>query len=369
MSRGGFHSLYSHEFVRLAAAVPRVAPADPAFNLAASLELAAKADADRAALVAFPELGLSAYAIDDLLFQDAVLDAVERLDRPALSRRPAICSRCWWSARRCAARAGSTTPRWSSTAARSSAWCPRPTCPTIASSTSGGISPRARASATAEIGLAGQTAPFGADLPVPFDRLRAVHLPRRDLRGRLDAGAAVQPAALAGAEVLINLSASNITIGKAETRRLLCAGQSARPPCGLSYIAAGPGESTTDLAWDGQAGVFECGASLAETERFVGDQIVFADVDLGRIRQERMRHNSFGDMRSPGGASAPDASAVSTSSWTRRPNRSRCAARHRAFSVRAVRPGAACGKLLRGLQHPGPGSGAAACRRPARNSW
>ena len=103
-------------------------------------------------------------------------------------------------------------------------------------------------------------------------------------------------AAMAGAELLINLSASNITIGKADTRRLLCASQSARAIAVYAYSAAGPGESTTDLAWDGHAAIFEHGELLAETERFANSStIVMADVDLGRIRQERMRFNTFGD--------------------------------------------------------------------------
>jgi NAD+ synthase (glutamine-hydrolysing) len=146
-----------------------------------------------------------------------------------------------------------------------------------------------------EIPLAGQKVPFGTDIlfrstgsvPMTF------HVEICE-----DIWVPVPPsslAALAGAEVLVNLSASNITIGKAETRKLLCASQSARTQSAYLYTAAGPGESTTDLAWDGQAGVFECGEALAETPRFTGDSIAFADVDLGRIRQERMRLNSFGD--------------------------------------------------------------------------
>src|SRR5207302_3667853 len=102
--------------------------------------------------------------------------------------------------------------------------------------------------------------------------------------------------ALAGSEILLNLSASNITIGKAEMRRLLCASQSSRCIAAYAYSAAGAGESTTDLAWDGQAGIFELSDLLAETERFSPDaEVAVADVDLGRIRQERMRTNSFGD--------------------------------------------------------------------------
>jgi NAD+ synthase (glutamine-hydrolysing) len=96
--------------------------------------------------------------------------------------------------------------------------------------------------------------------------------------------------------VLINLSASNITIGKAETRRLLCASQSARAIAAYIYSAAGPGESTTDLAWDGHAAIFEYGDCLAESTRFANDStLIMADVDLGRLRQERMRVNTFGD--------------------------------------------------------------------------
>src|SRR5205085_2868872 len=97
-------------------------------------------------------------------------------------------------------------------------------------------------------------------------------------------------AALAGATVLVNLSASNITIGKAETRRLLCRSQSQRCLAAYLFTAAGTGESTTDLAWDGQAEIFENGALLAETERFpAGDEMAIADVDFDLLRQERIR--------------------------------------------------------------------------------
>jgi NAD+ synthase (glutamine-hydrolysing) len=91
-------------------------------------------------------------------------------------------------------------------------------------------------------------------------------------------------AALAGATVLANLSASNITIGKAEYRRSLCASQSGRCIAAYLYAAAGPGESTTDLAWDGHAMIFENHELLAESDRFApGEQIIIADIDLDRL--------------------------------------------------------------------------------------
>jgi NAD+ synthase (glutamine-hydrolysing) len=103
-------------------------------------------------------------------------------------------------------------------------------------------------------------------------------------------------AALAGATVLLNLSASNITIGKVDYRRQLCVSQSAGAIAGYVYTAAGSGESTTDLAWDGHALLCENGDVLAENDRFAGtDGLVAADLDLDRIAQDRVRMTSFGD--------------------------------------------------------------------------
>jgi NAD+ synthase (glutamine-hydrolysing) len=101
-------------------------------------------------------------------------------------------------------------------------------------------------------------------------------------------------AALAGATVILNLSASNITLGKDEYRHQLVANQSARCLAAYLYTAAGTGESTTDLAWDGHAIVYENGALVAESERFHYDsQLITAELDLDRLSQERMRQNSF----------------------------------------------------------------------------
>src|SRR5262249_23926002 len=100
--------------------------------------------------------------------------------------------------------------------------------------------------------------------------------------------------ALAGAAILCNLSASNVVVGKAAERATLCASQSMRCQAAYVYSAAGPGESTTDLAWDGQATIHELGVELACTERFPSThQMAVADVDLQRIRLERMRTPTF----------------------------------------------------------------------------
>jgi NAD+ synthase (glutamine-hydrolysing) len=146
------------------------------------------------------------------------------------------------------------------------------------------------------IRVAGQLAPFGTDVLV-----EATDLPGLTLHTEIceDVWTPVPPstwAALGGATVLANLSASNITVGKSGYRHQLAMNQSARCIAAYLYVGAGHGESTTDLAWDGHALVYENGNLLAESERFADEaRVVFADVDLERLRQDRMRMTSFAD--------------------------------------------------------------------------
>jgi NAD+ synthase (glutamine-hydrolysing) len=294
MSERPFRCLYRHDFARVAAAVPGVEVGDPGFNLAATLRLAEQADREQAVLVAFPELGLSAYAIDDLLFQDALLGAVEdaigKLVEASRKLNPVLIVGA-------PVRRGG---RLYNTAVvlhrgRIVGVVPKTYLPSYREFYERRHFTSGAGIRNAQVELAGHSAPFGVDLL--FRSTGSVALTFH-VEICEDLWTPIPPsstAALAGAELLVNLSASNITIGKAETRRLLCAAQSRAAVAAYLYTAAGPGESTTDLAWDGQAGVFEMGEALAETERFKGDQAVHADIDLGRIRQERMRLNSFGD--------------------------------------------------------------------------
>jgi NAD+ synthase (glutamine-hydrolysing) len=290
-----FFSLYSHEFVRVACCVPRTRVADAAYNLAETLRLAGEGDKARTAIMVFPELGLSSYAIEDLLLQDALLDQVEH------------------SIARVVAASNELFPILIVGAPLRVAGRLYNTAIVIHRGVILGVVPKTYLPNYREfyekrhfvsganviepiIRLASQQVPFGTDMlfrstgsvPVTF------HVEICE-----DIWVPVPPssyAAMAGAEVLVNLSASNITIGKAEARRLLCGSQSARGIAAYAYSASGPGESTTDLAWDGHAAIYECGDQLVESARFEKDStIVTADVDLGRIRQERLRNNGFAD--------------------------------------------------------------------------
>jgi NAD+ synthase (glutamine-hydrolysing) len=290
-----FFSPYRHQFVRVGACVPPVAVADPEKNGDQALALMQTADEQAIALLVFPELCLSAYAIDDLLFQDAVLDAAEaqiaRLLTASMQLRPVFVVGAPLRREGRLYNCGLVVHR-----GRLLGVVPKIYLPNYREFyerrhfTSG---ERLRGGA---IRVAGVEAPFGVDL-VFVAKGEAGFVFHVEICEDLWVPAPPSAAgAAAGAEILLNLSASNIVIGKAQMRRLLCASQSARCLAAYAYSAAGAGESTTDLAWDGQAGVFELGESLAETPRFsAGPEIASADVDLGRIRQERMRTNTFND--------------------------------------------------------------------------
>jgi NAD+ synthase (glutamine-hydrolysing) len=147
-----------------------------------------------------------------------------------------------------------------------------------------------------EIQLAGQSTAFGTGL-----LFRVAEQPGFILHVEIceDLWVPAPPssfATLAGATVVANLSASNIVIGKEGYRHQLVSNQSARCLAAYLYSAAGLGESTTDLAWDGHAIIYENGTLVAESRRFADTpQLALADIDLGRLHADRMRQNTFGD--------------------------------------------------------------------------
>ncbi|HVF65717.1 MAG TPA: NAD(+) synthase [Casimicrobiaceae bacterium] len=288
-----FFSLHTQGFVRVAACTPRTEVGDPFANADETLAMMRDGEARGVDLMLFPELGLSAYAIDDLLLQDALLDAVEaQLARIAESSKAL----------------GAVVIVGAPVRRNGRLY----NCGVVVSrGTILGVVPKSFlpnyrefyehrwfAPGAGVVGLtievAGQSAPFGADLV-----FSALDLADFTFHVEIceDFWAPQPPStrgALAGALILCNLSASNIVVNKADDRALLCASQSMRCQSAYVYSAAGPGESTTDLAWDGQATIHEMGTLLAQTSRFPsGSQMAVADVDVERIRLERMRTPTF----------------------------------------------------------------------------
>jgi NAD+ synthase (glutamine-hydrolysing) len=288
-----FHAMRSHGFVRVAACTPAVAVGDPGFNAAQTLALARDGHARGCDLMLFPELGLSAYAIDDLFLQDALLRRVEAeiaglaeaskdLAPVLIVGAPVEHSGALYNCAVVISRGKilGVTPKSFLPNYREfyeNRW----------------FAPGAGVAGLTTI-LAGQSVPFGADLVFTATDLADFSFAAEICEDVWSPTPPSTGAALAGALILCNLSASNIVVGKADDRELLCASQSMRCMAAYLYSAAGPGESTTDLAWDGQATIHELGRPLAKTDRFpMQAQMAVADVDVERLRLERMRTPTF----------------------------------------------------------------------------
>lgn len=289
-----FFNLYRQGFIRVAVCIPEVKVADTFFNTEKTIELARRAAAQKAILAIFPELGLSAYSNEDLFHQKALLDGVSKSLQTIKKASEKInlvmavgaplevdcrlfnCAVLFYQGRILGVAVKSYLPNYREF------YEGRQFTPAFAA-------------ISANIELIGQKdIPFGANII-----FRAANINHFNLFLEIceDVWVPIPPsshASLAGATVIGNLSASNITIGKSEYRHQLASNQSARCISAYLYAAAGTGESTTDLAWDGHAMIYENGNLLAESARFSQKaQIIYSDIDLDRLAQDRMRLNSF----------------------------------------------------------------------------
>ena len=290
-----FHSPRTHGFVRVAAATPVVQIADPVANADEHAALIRRAGVEGADLVVFPELSLSAYAIDDLLMQDALLAEVERQigELARVTADTGVVAVLGAPVRNgdalfnCAVVLGGGEVL---------GVVPKTYLPNYREYYEKRWFAAAASRSEDTVVLNGEAVDFAPGLIFEAtDRpgfVFAVEICE-------DFWAPLPPstrAALAGARILCNLSASNIVIGKADERAVLCASQSTRTLSAYVFAASGWGESTTDLAWDGQATIHELGARLAEGERFaLGGHLTVADIDVERIGLDRLRNGTFAD--------------------------------------------------------------------------
>lgn len=302
MVTSDFRNLYRHGFARVAACAVPVALADPATNAQRIVEQVRALHDDGVAVALFPELSLTGYALDDLLLQDPLLDAADAavvaLAEATADLRPVVvvgaplrngnrlynCAVVLHRGRVLGVAPKAYLPtyrefyekRWFAAG-------------TDASATTLHAPHWPGADDAGEV-------PFGTDL-----LFRATDVPGLVVHVEVceDVWVPVPPshlAALAGASVLLNLSASPITVGRAEDRHLMARSASARCNAVYAYAAAMAGESTTDLSWDGMTMVYEAGDLLGQTDRFLEDaHATVVDVDLDRVRQERLRQGSFDD--------------------------------------------------------------------------
>lgn len=290
-----FHSARTHGFVRVAAATPVVHIADPVSNTAEHLALIAQAADQGCDLIVFPELSLSAYAIDDLHMQATLLEAVERqiavlAAATAQSGIVAVIG--------APLRSGDALYNTAVVMAGGGVLgvVPKTYLPNYREYYEKRWFAPAASRSEDTLALNGEIVEFAPGLI-----FEAANRPGFVFAVEIceDFWAPLPPstrAALAGARILLNLSASNIVIGKSDERAMLCSSQSARTQSAYVFTASGWGESTTDLAWDGQATIHELGACLAEGERFdLDSHLTIADIDVDRIGLDRLRNGTFSD--------------------------------------------------------------------------
>ncbi|WKN50669.1 NAD(+) synthase [Nocardioides sp. Arc9.136] len=291
-----FYSAYAHGFARVAACTLPVALGDPAANARAVLEQARACAEEGVAVAVFPELCLSGYSAEDLFLQDVLLDAVEdalaEIVAASEDLLPVIVVGAPLAHGNRVLNAAVVVHR-----GRVLGVAPKSYLPNYRE-----FYERRWFAPGDDLGgttvVAGQEVPLGADLLFAATDVRGLVL---HVEVCEDMWVPIPPsaeAALAGATVLANLSGSPITVGRAEDRKLLARSASSRCLATYVYAAAGQGESTTDLSWDGQTMVYEHGELLGETDRFPdGPRRTVVDTDLDRSRLERLRTGTFDDNR------------------------------------------------------------------------
>lgn len=318
-----FRSAYDQGFARVAAVTLPVHLADPAANARAMIEQARALDGEGVCLVAFPELSLTGYSVDDLFLSDvlatAVLEAIEQIRAASAELLPALvigaplrvgtrlynCAVVIQGGRVLGIAPKSYLPTYREFyegryfACGTEIGVEHLTLPGVRDDAAPSSAPQpASAGAAQQAAGRGACVPFGADLlfEVPDVPGLTFHVEVCE-----DMWVPLPPsslAALAGACVLVNISGSPITVGRAEDRELLARASSARNLAAYVYAAAGQGESSTDLAWDGQTFVYECGQLLGSTERFPdGPRATVVDVDIESLAAERLRQGTFDDNR------------------------------------------------------------------------
>ncbi|NUR80800.1 MAG: NAD(+) synthase, partial [Dermatophilaceae bacterium] len=292
-----FYSSYAQGFARVAACTLPIVAAEPERNADAVVAEARDLADEGVALAIFPELCLSGYAVDDLFLQDPLLDAVD----DALARiAEATADLTTVLVVGAPLEKGSRVYNCGVVihAGRVIGVAPKSYLPTYREFYERRWFAPGDDQRGQTIEVAGDRVPFGPDL-----LFKATDVPGFVLHVEVceDMWVPVPPsheAALAGATVLTNISGSPITVGRAEDRHLLSRSASARCLAAYLYAAAGEGESSTDLSWDGMTMVYECGALLTESERFPeGARRSVADIDLDLLRQERLRQGTFDDNR------------------------------------------------------------------------
>ncbi|MDY7097763.1 MAG: NAD(+) synthase [Pseudomonadota bacterium] len=287
--------MHNHGFVRVATSTPASRPADVAFNTQGVISEAKRAHECGVDLLVYPELTLSSYAIDDLHLQAAMLDRVEAGVADVIAASADLTPVLVIGA---PLRRNSKIYNCALVIAKGELLgvIPKSYLPNYREFYEKRYFAHGRDCQDLWISVAGEEAPFGTDLVFASAHQKAFTFGVEICEDFWAPNPPGTMAALAGAHILCNLSASPITIGRADDRHLHCRSMSARSICAYAYSASGHGESTTDLAWDGQGVIYELGELMAQSTRFdLEPELCIVDIDTDRIALERMRNQTFTD--------------------------------------------------------------------------
>lgn len=262
-----FYDLHEQGLVRVATATPLLRPADVAFNTDGIIAEATKAHDQNVDLLVYPELCVTAYAIDDLLLQHALLVAAEHAVVDVVEASAGLTPVLVIGA---PLRRGSAVYNCAIVIADGAILgvIPKSYLPNYREFYEKRHFAHGRGITDAWIKIGDEDVPFGTDQVFAASNISGFTFGVEICEDFWAPNPPGTMAALAGANILCNLSASPITIGRADDRHLHCRSMSARSICAYVYSASGHGESTTDLAWDGQGVIYEMGALLAESARF-----------------------------------------------------------------------------------------------------
>lgn len=283
-------------FVRVVCAIPRVGVAGLEHNTRATLELMREADQKGGQIVVFPELGLSSYTARDLFTSRVLLDGAERALGQVIEASAKLAP-LYLVGLPLRADVGVYNVAAAVQRGKLLGIVPKSYLPNYREfEERRWFRPGTEVAPGSELTVLGARVPFGTDL-----LFAAQEAPDLVVGAEIceDLWVQTPPSSLLvsqGATLICNLSASNVLVGKGDLRKLLCASASDRGKCAYLYVAAGPTESSTDLAWDAHALIYENGHLLAESARFSrSPQLLAADVDLDQLLHERAVTTTFGD--------------------------------------------------------------------------
>lgn len=290
-----FYAMHRHGFARVATATPNVRTADVAYNRDAIIAEAKRAHEAHVDLVVYPEMCLSSYALDDLHMQNALLDAVENAVETIAAATAGLSPLLLIGA---PLRRNGRIYNCALAIAKGRVLgaIPKSYLPNYREFYEKRWFAHGRNVQGVSIRVNGEEIPFGIDLLFAANNIPGFIVGVEICEDFWSPQPPSNLAALAGATVIANLSASNITIGKSDERHMLCKAQSARTLTAYAYSAAGHGESTTDLSWDGQGMIYEMGDLMVESVRFDRKpELCIVDIDCQRIVGERQRMQTFND--------------------------------------------------------------------------